>query len=387
VTAPRLRDGLRQSVAVFLGVRAGAFLLSLVGTTLIAPRSSPPLPVVPGWPIAPITIGWHNLATALERQDAAWYLRIATHGYAPGDGSAAFFPLYPMAIRAVAWLPSIGPLGASLLVSNLAFLGALVMLHGLTRIEGMSDAAARRTILFIAVFPTAFFFLAPYSEALFLLLSVSTFWFARRDRWGAAALTGALAALTRSIGVLLIPALVVEAVVRSRGSRTLGPRLGARLGAALAVGIGPLAYFAYWSARFGDPWAPYHAQERWGRDPTFPLASLVDGIRLAASLGSYWAVDALVLGIVIAAVLAGVGWIRSPYLVYAAASLLLPLSDPLLGRPLLSMPRFVVVIFPAFWVLALAVERKRLPESLVTGTFAAGYGILALLFVNWWHIF
>jgi hypothetical protein len=113
----------------------------------------------------------------------------------------------------------------------------------------------------------------------------------------------------------------------------------------------------------------------------------MDGVRLAARLGSYWAVDALVVGVVIAAVVAGVGWIRSPYLVYAAASLLLPLSDPLPGRPLLSMPRFVVVLFPAFWVLALAVERRRLPESLVTGAFAAGYGILALLFVNWWHIF
>ena len=49
--------------------------------------------------------------------------------------------------------------------------------------------------------------------------------------------------------------------------------------------------------------------------------------------------------------------------------------------------RFVVVIFPAFWVIARAVERRRLPESVVTGTFAAGYGILALLFVNWWHVF
>jgi hypothetical protein len=280
-------------------------------------------------------------------------------------------------------------------VSNLAFLGALVMLHGLTRLEGMADATARRTILFIAVFPTAFFFLAPYSESLFLLLSVSTFWFARRDRWGPAAVTGALAALTRSIGVLILPALVVEAILQSRGSSPpgtplgsgLGARLGTRLGAALAVGIGPLAYFAYWSLRFHDPWAPYHAQERWGRHLTFPLASVVDGIRLAVRLGSYWAVDALVVGIVVAAVVAGVGWIRSTYLVYAAVSLLLPLSDPLPGRPLLSMPRFVVVIFPAFWVLALAVERRRLPESLVTATFAAGYGILALLFVNWWHIF
>ncbi len=383
MTAPRLRDGFRHSLLVFLGVRGGLFLLSLLGTTLIEPRSNPPLPVVPGWAIAPVTAGWHNLANALERQDAAWYLRIATHGYARGDGSAAFFPLYPLAIRAVAWLPGVGPLGAALVVSNLSFLAALVMLNGLTRLEGMSRSTAHRTTLFIAIFPTAFFFLAPYSEATFLSLSISCFWFARRDRWAIASLVGALAALTRSIGVLLIPALAVEVLARSPRGRALGPRLLAATG----VGLGPLLYFTYWGIRFGDFWAPFRAQERWGRDPTFPLATVEDALRLAARLGTYWLADVLVVGIVVAAVLAGIRWLRPSYLTYALASLLLPLSDPLPGRPLLSMPRFVVVIFPAFWVIARAVERRRLPESVVTGTFAAGYGILALLFVNWWHVF
>jgi hypothetical protein len=382
-TPPRLRDGFRHSLLVFLGVRAGLCVLSLVGPTLIEPRSNPPLPVVPGWTIAPVTPGWHNLATALERQDAAWYLRIATHGYAPGDGSAAFFPLYPAAIRAVSWAPGIGPLGAALLVSNLSFLAALVMLHGLTRLEGMSEATARRTTLFVAIFPTAFFFLAPYTEAPFLLLSVSSFWFARRDRWALATLTGALAALTRSIGILLIPALAVEALARSRR----GKELALRLLAATGVGIGPLLYFAYWSARFGDAWAPFRAQQRWGRDPTFPLTTLADAVRLAGSLGTYWLIDALVVGIVVVAVLAGVRWLRATYVVYALASLLLPLSDPFPGRPLLSMPRFVVVIFPGFWMIARAVERRRLPASVVTAGFASGYGVLTLLFVNWWHVF
>jgi hypothetical protein len=56
-------------------------------------------------------------------------------------------------------------------------------------------------------------------------------------------------------------------------------------------------------------------------------------------------------------------------------------------RPLLSMPRFVGVIFPAFWVLARAVDRRRLPEPAVVATFAGGYALLAALFVNWWDVF
>ena len=390
MSPPRLRDGLRHSLMVFLAVRIGASLLSVVGVALIEPRGGN-LPVVPGWPIAPVTLGWHNVVTALERQDAAWFLRIATHGYAPGDGSAAFFPLYPLAIRAVSWLPGIGPLGAALLVSNLAFFGALVLLHGLTRLESMSEAAARRTTVFIAIFPTAFFFLAPYSEAPFLLLSIATFWFARRNRWALAALVGALAALTRGIGVILIAALVVEAIHQARQGRALAPRLAAAAG----VALGPLLYFAYWQVRFHDFWAPLHAQESWGRRPTFPFTTIVDAVRLAGRWSTYWAIDVLVVGIVLVAILAGIRFLRPAYVVYALASLLVPLSEPFLGppsaplsgRPLLSMPRFVVVVFPAFWVIARAVERRRLPEPLVTGVFAAGYGILLVLFVNWWHIF
>jgi hypothetical protein len=76
-----------------------------------------------------------------------------------------------------------------------------------------------------------------------------------------------------------------------------------------------------------------------------------------------------------------------PYLVYAAGSLLLPLSYPFPPRPLLSMPRFVAVIFPAFWVLADASERHEQAFTALVASFAAGLGLLSVLFMNWWHIF
>jgi hypothetical protein len=382
MTPLRLRDGLRHSVLVFLAVRMGVSLLSIVGVTLIEPRRSPALPVVPGWPIAPITAGWHSLVTALERQDAAWFLRIATHGYAQGDGSAAFFPLYPLAIHVTSWLPGVGPLGAALIVSNLAFLGALVVLHGLSRLEGMSEEAARHTTLYLAIFPTAFFLLAPYSEAPFLFLSIAAFLFARRDRWALAALMGALAALTRSIGVVLIPALGVEALLQWRQGRALLPRLAGAAG----VAAGPFLYFLYWQARFGDFWAPLHAQQNWGRTLSSPITT-VRWALIYADPGTYQLIDVLVVAIVLLAVVAGVRMLRPSYVVYALASLLVPLCYWTSFRPLLSMPRLVAVIFPAFWVLALATERRWMPEPLVTGTFAAGYGILLVLFINWWHIF
>jgi hypothetical protein len=379
---PRLRDGIRESVLMFLAVRIGLSLLSWAAVAVVPIRTG--LPVVRGWAIAPVTQGWQVMLTATERQDAAWFLRIATGGYRSADGSAAFFPLYPVAIRALASLPGIGPLGAALIISNVCFLGALVMVHGLTRLEGMSVKVARTTVLLMAIFPTAFFFLAPYTEAPFLLLSVSAFWFARRDRWAIAAIVGALAALTRSIGVLLVVALAVEAFHRSReDGRPVGPRLAA----AAAVAIGPVLYFLYWAVAHDDLWAPLDAQRTWQRVFTFPGAAFVRAVEYAWRYGTYWLIDVVVVGVVLVASLAGIRRLRPTYSVYALVSLALPLFEPFPDRPLLSMPRFVAVIFPAFWMMALAVERRRLPEPLAVGVFAGGYALLAALFVNWWNVF
>jgi hypothetical protein len=378
----RLRDGVRDSLLVFLAVRIGFSLLGVVAAGVIVPREG--VPVVAGWPIDPVAHGWHALVTAAERQDAAWFLAIATRGYDPADGSAAFFPLYPLAIRAVSWLPGLGPLGAALLVSNACFAGGLVMLHGLTRLEGMSTSAARLTVLLVAIFPTAFFFLAPYTEGPFLLASVSAFWFARRDRWALAALAGALAAGTRSVGVLLVLALGVEAVHRSRqDGRPVVPRLAG----ALAVGLGPLLYLAWWRIAHGDALVPYTAQRNWQREVRLPWTTLADAVSSALRLGGYWLVDLLVVGVVLVAVVAGLRWMRPTYSVYALASLAVPLVYAWPTRPLLSMPRFVAVIFPAFWVLARAAERGRLPARGLVAVFAGGYALLGALFVTWWDVF
>ena len=65
------------------------------------------------------------------------------------------------------------------------------------------------TLLLLAVFPTAVFFGAPYSESVFLLLAVGAFYAARTDRWAWAGTCAAAAAATRSAGVLLMLPLVM----------------------------------------------------------------------------------------------------------------------------------------------------------------------------------
>jgi hypothetical protein len=68
-------------------------------------------------------------------------------------------------------------------------------------------------------------------------------------------------------------------------------------------------------------------------------------------------------------------------------SLLLPLFDPFLARPLLSAPRFAVVVFPAIWGLSGVGLGRALPPTLVTAVLAGGWVLCAVLFVNWRHLF
>lgn len=376
-----LRRGLRYCVWVFLGVRIAVSLLSVVGIGSIPLHKAGV--DIPGWPTPEIAAGWHNVFAALERQDSLWFFRIADDGYHAGDGSAAFFPLYPLLVRAASLLTGGSMLAAGILVSNVSFFGALLVLYSLTALE-FSEAHARTTVLLIAIFPTSFFFLAPYSESTFLLLSVTAFWCARRNRWALAALAAALAAMTRSIGIVLAPALLVEAFQQHR---EIGVRFLPRAAAALATLAGPLLYFLYWLVAFDDALAPLQAQRTWQRVATFPVRTLTDGLWTAYTYRGVWLIDALVAGVVL--VCAVISWwrLRPGYAVYASASLLVPLAYPFPNRPLLSVPRFVAVIFPSFWILADLVERGRLPRAALVAVFAGGLSLLTVLFVNWYDIF
>lgn len=380
---PRIRDGLVQTIWAFIGARILLLVVSAIGVGLISMPEGQPVGV-PGWPARDADRGWGALVTATERQDALWYLRIATAGYDTDDGSAAFFPVYPVAVRAVAWLPGIGPLGAALLVANAAAFGALLMLHALTRREFDDPEMARRTVLLAALFPTAFFLLAPYTESLFLLLAVSAFWFARRERWGWAALVGAGAALTRGIGFVVAIGLLVEAI---RQWRAEGRPALPRLAGAVAAGSAPVLYLGAWALAHDDPTAPLDAQEGWSREAWSPALTLWRALTLAWRYQTWWLIDVVVVAVVLVGLAAVLRHAVAAYSVFAWAGLMVPLALPFPDRPLLSAPRFVMVLFPAMWGLARLGGRRRGVETALVAGFAAGYALLATLFVNWQPIF
>ena len=376
--AVRLRDGLPFCGTVFATVRITLSVLAVLTVGAVHPPSSAGSGVA-----VPATAGWHNAIDGTERWDAGWFERIARDGYRPDDASAAFFPGYPLAIRGVTSVIPVSEADAALVVSNVAFLGALVVLFALTTFE-FSTETARRAVLLLAWFPASFFFLAPYSESMFLFTSLLTFWWARRRRWGPAAAAGFVAALTRSVGIFLVPALLLEAWSLDRRER---PRA---IAASLVPLLAPAAYAAYWFARAGDALRPFHAQDSWFRSLELPFVTLGNGLWLGISgitdrRGIYWTVDVALTSVVLIAIALGWKRIPKPYLVYLLASLVLILSYPLPERPLLSVPRFVAVLFPAFWAIAVLAKGWRFPVTLVS--FGIGFAVLSIAFMNWGYIF
>jgi hypothetical protein len=377
--------------------------------------------------------GWLGdlLAAPAARWDASWYLVIAHYGYRPElfpftSSRTAFFPLYPVGLRAIAWLGA-PPVLAGVLLSMFALALALYGIHRLTALElgqrfsiarGSSGDVARLAVLVTAFAPMAFFFSAVYSESLYLALSVGVFWCARQGRWMWVGVLGALAAATRSTGlVLALPALILylygprqdRVADFAARARSLRPRYRIRPDILwlLLLPAGLAVYLGYLALAGGDPLSPFHVQQVWGRHFAGPylgawdgIKAGFDGLRQLASLQRhpvYFAIAAgdpfviaghnlLLLAFLAAAVVAIAGVLRLLPLAYGAyviAALALPLSYPVRAQPLMSLPRFLVVLFPlAMWLAAWLAARPRAQRPALVIS-AALMALFAAQFATW----
>jgi hypothetical protein len=368
--------------------------------------------------------GWlgNLLAAPAARWDAAWYLVIAHYGYRPDLGPftssrTAFFPLYPMGLSALEHL-GVPPILAGVLLSCGALALALYGIHRLTTLElgraGMSKIpgaeggeVARLAVMVTAFAPMAFFFSAVYSESLYLALSVGVFLCARQGRWAWVAVFGALAAATRSAGVVLLAPAAMLYLYGPREDRAPDLLAVSRLRPVyhlrrdvLWLGLVPAGlgvYMAYLAFSGGDALMPFHAQDVWGRHFAGPYGGVWDGAKAAfegarqllsqgrhvyfPAAGGSPDIDAghnlMLLAFLLAAVPMVVGvWRMLPraYGVYVLAALALPLSYPVASQPLMSLPRFLVVLFPlSIWLAAwlTAHPRARMPVLVGSGLLMA----------------
>jgi hypothetical protein len=298
--------------------------------------------------------------------DGVHYLSIITEGYLSIRLIQAFFPLYPVISSVVTSLTH-EPLLSGLLVSNLSSMALLVVWFLFVRAQ-FDLETSKKSLVLLLLFPTAFFFGALYSESLFLLAVVLSFWSASKKQWLLAGVFGAVASATRLAGVFIWPALVLEvlllyAPLRQRVTKKIIWQAAHTQLLPLALItislLGFLAYSLYLYIYFNDPLYFFSVQKEFntGRSDTliFPLQTLWRQVKIIFTVPIDWKwysyLQDLVLTILTAITLA-VGFtkrvrgVKLSWLVFASCAFVLPM----LTGSLSSMSRYVLVCFPIYLI-------------------------------------
>lgn len=281
--------------------------------------------------------------------DALWYARIVQHGYeyTPGAASSvAFFPLFPLALGAFRWLTGAWAPFSGFVLSNAALLGAGICLRRVARLD-YGGRVPDRAVWFLFLCPATFFHSAGFQESFFLLLSLGALLQARRGRWIAAGILGALLSACHGNGVLILLPLAWEAWCSFSPNEFSARKILSR-GACLAlVPLGLLAFAGYLFFRFGDALAFAHNQSVFYRELDWPWAGF------PTAWSDPWPTGALQLTAAIAGIfLCGMAYrvrLRTSYQLYAIAMLLLTLSTSFLT----ATPRLLFEISPFYLALAL----------------------------------
>lgn len=344
-STPKKPAKLPWKLLIFLlfGLRVLTLLAALGGQQLLAFKDSFPYAeavLVPFGP--PLLWSWANF-------DGVHYIMLAQKGYVFGL-TQAFFPFYPLLIR---WISKIlqNELITGLLISHLAFLGASAVFYKLVRLD-FSQKVANKTLIVLALFPTAFYFLSLYTESIFLLFILAAFYWWRKGKTIKAGLAGMLAAATRIVGIFLVPALLFEWWQSKKRSKS-------QLVPVLLPVIGLGLYMRFLKNKFGDALMFAHVQEGFGAGRTTGKLVLLYQVfwRYAKMVFTvdvhnpiYFAVWLELLAAGGFLVLLAWAWykgIRKSYLIFAFLAYLLPT----LTGTFSSMPRYVLVLFPAFIVI------------------------------------
>jgi hypothetical protein len=354
---------------------AGALAVTVVGTW--------PPPVGHAlWRVAP-----GELPNLLARWDTFYYHAIAVDGYSwtastVRGQNVVFFPLYPLLMRWIGAAVGGHPILAGLVISLVAFAGAVALLYKLAIVE-LGPDLAWRSVLLLVTFPYALFFSAVYTESLFLLLSVGAFYAMRRRFLVWTAVAGVAAGLTRPNGFWLSLPLAILAWTQNPSERENRQRNSDRA-MALAVAVTPLlgvaAYSFYLHVRFDDALAWVHGQAAWG----LPLAGRPSAPGPTPALQRFdWVGVVVGIGNIIAFALSFVA-IRPIARRFGAAYafwVAVNVGPPVATHLFISLGRFTSVLFPVFFWLAARIPRRHLMP--VASGFMATQIVFAMWFFLW----
>jgi len=320
------------------------------------------------------------------RWDTARYLEIADFGYDFNFINTVWPPLYPFLIKIFSFIfqPSIL---AAIIVSNIFFVGGLFLTYLLTK-DIFDEEVAKKSIFFISVFPTSFYFVAGYSESIFVALTAGVFILLRKKKWLWAGLLSTLAALTRVQGIILVVPIFIELLTdyfKNKNLRQLMINSISIVYAPFAYGLYSLyVYFGlrvdwpwnmlstYWDQRFGLPWE--------GVIGTVNSFFIKEEILITPPLMKI--VNILLPVLTIYLLIRLRKRIPLSISVYSWLMLLLILGKIDQNNMLVSTIRYLLVIFPVYWGLVFMIRGRLL--KIAYFTICLLLQIIQMIYFYWW---
>ncbi|MEQ2455164.1 glycosyltransferase family 39 protein [Flavonifractor hominis] len=329
-----------------------------------------------------------GLDTAIQlwkKWDAWHYINLAELGYYgyTEEGQhlfVVFFPLYPWLVRLVSSITG-NTMVAGLSVSFLCYAGGCVYFYRLVAWD-YGRPAARRALLFLSVFPYAFFFGGVMTESLFFLTTAGALWYIRRHKWLPAGILGMLAAMTRMHGLLLIGAAAAE-LVENMG-RLDWKVILRRLPTLLLPALGTLVYLWLNASVTGDPFGFVQMQEHWSQGFCWISDTLWYVLQNAISFHTpevryeIWIPTILLFPLFFGLLVGACRRFRSMYTLYGFVYLILNYSLSWL----LSAGRYLSCALPFFLFAAVWTEKRPVVTAVLTAAMAGGFLINLFLYLS-----
>ncbi len=380
---------------------AFSFVVYRLIVSLVIREAVQHLPIIGKWTFSPCTPEINHtimesgrfgyLVAAMYRWDTCNYLLIANDGYLPHVKQTVWPPLFPMLISLVDKIFHL-PMLSAMVVSNVAALACFILFFRVVEVN-WGSAIARKAIWLLAIYPTAFYLLAGYTESLAMALALACFLALHDRKWILAGVLAAIATLARMQNIVLAAPMFFIAVLDFfRSGRKLPPRLPAILAAMLLPLLAFAGYNSYIHFYLGMPWPSETLAVRWGQVPGWPWVGVIEAVKylLGRLPGSPASVRYNYTSIVADLSLFGycVGWLIAglklpiPFQVYSWLMLLTPLIAEGSSNHIRSTARYTLSVFPIFVIMALRVKNRWVMGILILISIAAQIHML-VSFYQW----
>jgi len=321
-----------------------------------------------------------NFLAALSSWDGGHFISIAQNGYQAPE-QYAFFPLYPLLIRAFAPFFLENFKLTALFVSSFFSLLAIIFFQKLAKVD-YKNGDVQKSIIFLLASPVAFFLAAAYSESLFIFLACASFYFSRSQKWGRAGVFASFASAAKPFGILLFIVLVFEYLKQKNFEVR---KIGLNILLVFIAPLGLLFYMAFLKFKLGNAFFFIVSESNWQRQfiafaPKVFFEKYLSVFSFENLGTRFFAQGALELFSVIFFILVliySLGRLRSTYLLYCFLLLVTALSTGVLT----SFPRFFLLAFPLFFTFPDFCQ-NRLFERFLLYNFVLFQGLFLTLFLT-----